>query len=376
MKIFVPKETDPHETRVALDPAATRRLIALGAEISIEPGAGLASDHPDSEYEAAGAKIVPSRLGALSEADVVFRVRKPPSYEVTIQKRGAIHASFLDPFAETDLIHAFAGAGVTAISLEMIPRTTLAQKMDAISSQASLAGYVATIVAANRMKTILPMMMTPAGTIPAAKFFVLGIGVAGLQAIATARRLGARITAFDVRQEALEQAESLGAKALRIDLGDTGKAEGGYAKELSPEQLAKQRAEQAKVCVASDVVITTAKVFGRKPPILITADTVAAMHRGSVIVDLAAESGGNVEGVVPGEESTTPNGVRIVGFHNFEGRVATCASAMLASNFAALLEHCWDKDSKSAKVNIADPIFKGCVITSGGSIVHDRFQKI
>nr|MBP9224275.1 NAD(P) transhydrogenase subunit alpha [Verrucomicrobiales bacterium] len=281
MKIFAPRETDPIETRASLDPAAVKKLIGLGAEVIIESGLGARCDHPDSAYAEVGATVTHDRAGTLASADLVTRVRKPSLEEVGQLKAGAIHISFLDPFNEKDLITKFAEQKVSAISLEMIPRTTLAQKMDAISSQANLAGYVSVIIAANRMNTIFPMMMTPAGTISPAKVFVLGIGVAGLQAIATAKRLGARVTAFDVRAEALEQAESLGAKALRIDLGDTAGTDQGYARELTPEQLEKQIQAQAKVCAQSDVVITTAKVFGRKPPILLKKDVVDSMQNGS-----------------------------------------------------------------------------------------------
>ncbi len=374
MKIFAPKETDPIETRASLDPAAVQKLVGLGAEVVVEAGLGARCDHPDSAYAAAGASVTTDRSGALASADLVTRVRKPSLDEIGQLKAGAIHISFLDPFNEKDLITKFAGQKVSAISLEMIPRTTLAQKMDAISSQANLAGYVSVIIAANRMNTIFPMMMTPAGTISPAKVFVLGIGVAGLQAIATAKRLGARVTAFDVRPEALEQAESLGAKALRIDLGDTSGTAQGYAKELTPEQLEKQIAAQAKVCAESDVVITTAKVFGRKPPILLKADVVAGMKNGSVIVDLAAETGGNVEGIVPGEETVTANGVKLIGLANFEGHVSKHASQVLAANFANMIEHFWDKEAKTFKIHPADEIQKGCLITHDGAIVHERFK--
>lgn len=374
MKIFAPKETNPIETRAALDPAAVKKLVGLGAEVSVESGIGALCDHPDDSYTAAGASIV-ERSAGLAAADIVVRVRKPDPAEVGSLRSGAIHISFLDPFNEADLLTSFASHGISAISMEMIPRTTLAQKMDAISSQANLAGYVAVILAADRMTTILPMMMTPAGTISPAKVFVLGIGVAGLQAIATAKRLGARVTAFDVRAEALEQAESLGAKALRIDLGETGGTAQGYAKELTPEQLEKQIAAQAKVCADSDVVITTAKVFGRKPPILIKADVVKNMKHGSLIVDLAAETGGNVEGIVPGEEIVTPNGVRLIGLANYEGRVAKHATQVLAANFANMIEHFWDTEQKAFVLRRDDAILQGCLITHDGAIVHERFKK-
>ncbi len=374
MKIFAPKETAEIETRAALDPAAAKKLVDLGAVVEVESGLGLKSDHDDKDYEAAGARVVSRRDDALREADIVLRVRKPEISDVFKLKEGCIHISFLEPFSEGVLLRSLATQGVTAIALETVPRTTLAQKMDAISSQANLAGYVAVTVAANRLNSIFPMMMTPAGTISPAKVFVLGIGVAGLQAIATAKRLGARVTAFDVRPEALEQAESLGAKALRIDLGDTAGTDEGYARELTRDQLEKQRLEQAKVCAQSDVVITTAKVFGRRPPILITKDVVKSMKRGTVVVDLAAEVGGNVEGVVPGEEVITDEGVRLVGLANYEGMVSKHATQVYASNLANMIEHFWNLEDKRFVVDLEDEIQCGCVITHGGAIVHERFK--
>ncbi len=378
MKLFALKETDPRETRACLDPAAVKKLVGLGAEVEVETGIGDRCSHRDSDYQSAGASIVAGsrRSLALGDADCVLRVRKPSTADIAGLKKGAIHISFLDPFNEPELIKAFAAAGVTAISLEMVPRTTLAQKMDAISSQANLAGYASVILAADRMTGILPMMMTPAGTISPAKFFIIGIGVAGLQAIATAKRLGARVTAFDVRPEALEQAESLGAKALRIDLGgDTSGTDQGYAKELTPEQLEKQRTEQGKVCAQSDVVITTAKVFGRKPPVLVKKDVVDRMQPGSLIIDLAAEGGGNVEGVVADQEIVTENGVTLIGHTLYEGRVPRHATQVLASNFANMIEHFWDSEAKTIKTDLNDEILKGCAITHGGAIVHERFKE-
>ncbi|MDF1816316.1 MAG: NAD(P) transhydrogenase subunit alpha [Verrucomicrobiales bacterium] len=374
MKIFAPKETADIETRAALDPAAVKKLTALGAEVSVESGIGIRSDSLDKDYEEAGATISTNRDGDMGKADIICRISKPSDEDVSILKKGAIHISFLDPFNEKELIDKLAKQGVTAISLEMVPRTTLAQKMDAISSQANLAGYVAVMIAADRMNGILPMMMTPAGTISPAKVFVIGIGVAGLQAIATAKRLGARVTAFDVREEALEQAESLGAKALRIDLGETGGTDQGYAKQLTDEQLEKQRLEQGKVCAQSDVVITTAKVFGRKPPVLVKKDVVENMKPGSVIVDLAAETGGNVEGITPGKETVTANGVKLIGLANFEGRVSKHATQVLAANFANMIDHFWDEEAKTMPINLEDEIQKGCVITHDGAIVHERFK--
>jgi NAD(P) transhydrogenase subunit alpha len=375
MIVFVPRENSPGETRAALTPATVQRLVGMGLELQVEKGLGERCNHPDSEYESAGAKVTADRDAALGAADFIFRVSKPDIGEIPGIKDGAIHASFLDPFNEPEILQAMAAAGVTAVSLEMIPRSTLAQKMDALSSQANIAGYTAVIYAAERLNKILPMMMTPAGTVSPAKFFIIGIGVAGLQAIATAKRLGARVTAFDVRSEALEQAESLGAKALRIDLGgDTGGTEQGYARELTPEQLEKQRHEQGKVCIDSDVVITTAKVFGRKSPILVQQDIVEQMKPGSLIIDLAAESGGNVEGTVLNEEVVTGGGACIVGLGNFEGRAATHASQVFSANLGNFLEHFWDREGEVFRMDLEDEILKGCVLSHGGEIVHERFK--
>ena len=370
MKIFAPKETVPNETRAALDPAAVKKLIGLGASVEVESLIGEHCGYVDADYVEAGATVGDS----LKAADIVVRVRKPNTGQIQALKKGALHISFLDPFNEAQLIQDFATAGSTAISLEMIPRTTLAQKMDAISSQMSLAGYASVMVAADRMKTIMPMMMTPAGTISPMKVFVIGVGVAGLQAIATAKRLGARVTAFDTRPEALEQAESLGAKALRIDLGETGSTDQGYAKELTPDQIEKQRLEQGKVCAQSDVVITTAKLFGRPAPLLVKKDVVDQMRRGAIICDIAAETGGNVEGIVAGEEIVTDNGVTLVGLTHFENEVPKHATQVLASNFAGMIEHFWDSEAIRFKIDLEDEIQKGCIITHEGSIVHERFK--
>ncbi len=375
MKIFIPKEQSPIETRAALDPAAVKKVVNLGSSVTVEAGLGERSDYSDDLYREAGASVSDDRGASFSDADIICRVSKPSSEEVAMLKPGAIHISYLDPFGESELVDQLAEQKVSAISLEMVPRSTLAQKMDAISSQANLAGYVAVITAANRSNSILPMMMTPAGTISPAKVFVVGIGVAGLQAVATAKRLGARVTAFDVRPEALEQAESLGAKALKIDLGETEGTDQGYARQLTPEQLEIQKAAQAKVCADSDIVITTAKVFGRKPPILVGADVVKQMKKGSVVVDLAAETGGNVEGIVPGEEIETENGVKLVGLANFEGQVSRHATQVLGANFANMIEHFWDKESTQFQIILDDAIQEGCLITHDGAIVHKQFIK-
>jgi NAD(P) transhydrogenase subunit alpha len=374
MLVFAPHESAP-ETRTALTPEFVSKLVSMGATVQVEAGLGLAAEHDDASYISAGAEVVTDRVAALGGADIVLRVRKPSTEEIAQCKSGALHVSFLDPFNHPELLDAMAGAGVNAVSMEMMPRTTLAQKMDAISSQANLAGYQAVLLAANRLNSILPMMMTPAGTISPAKVFIVGVGVAGLQAIATAKRLGARVEAFDTRPVVEEQVKSLGAKFLKIDLGETGQTAQGYAKELTPEQIAKQQAGMAKACAQADIVITTAKLFGRPAPKIITAEMVAGMKRGSVVVDLAAEGGGNVIGTKLNEEVITENGVRIIGHGALEAQVPTHASQVYASNLVNFLEHFWDKETKTFTYKTEDEILKGCLLTHNGQIVHERFVK-
>lgn len=374
MHVFIPRESLSSETRVALVPESVQKLTAMGIAVSVERGAGLKSYFLDTDYEKAGAKIVEDRNGELGRADMVARVRKPLAEEISRLKSGAMHVSFLDPFNEAELIDAFARAGVTAISMEMIPRTTLAQKMDALSSQANLAGYFAVVKASERLNRILPMMMTPAGTISPSRVFVIGVGVAGLQAIATAKRMGARVEAFDTRPIVEEQVKSLGAKFVKIDLGDTGQTEQGYAKELTPEQIKMQQDGMAKICAQSDIVITTAKLFGRPAPKIVTEEMVGGMKFGSVIVDLAVESGGNVVGSKLDEEVQIQDGPRIIGIGALEDRVAVHASQMYSANIFNFIEHFWNKESKQINRNLEDEILGGCVITDGGSIVHERFK--
>ncbi len=374
MRVFVPSESLSTETRVALIPESVQKLTAMGLAVAIEKGAGTNSYFLDTDYEAAGAEIVEDRAAELSRADLVARVRKPALEEVPMLKSGALHISFLDPFNESELINAFAAAGVTAVSMEMIPRTTLAQKMDALSSQANLAGYFAVIKAAERLNRILPMMMTPAGTISPSRVFVIGVGVAGLQAIATAKRLGARVEAFDTRPVVEEQVKSLGAKFVKIDLGDTGQTDQGYAKELTPEQIKLQQEGMARICAQSDIVITTAKLFGRPAPKIVTEEMIKGMKFGSVIVDLAVESGGNVVGSKLDEEVQIEAGPRIIGIGALEDRVAVHASQMYSANIYNFIEHFWNEESKQIDRNLEDEILGGCVITDGGSIVHERFK--
>ncbi|OHE72328.1 MAG: NAD(P) transhydrogenase subunit alpha [Verrucomicrobia bacterium GWC2_42_7] len=375
MKVFVPKESVNRETRTALTPDSAKKLIKLGFSVFAEKGLGLLSSYKDEEYSQAGVQLT-NRKDGFSLADLVLRVRCPEASEVSEMKSGTIHLSFLDPFGDQEVVKAFAKAGVDAISLEMLPRSTLAQKMDALSSQANLAGYYSVIAAASRLKKILPMMMTPAGTITPSRFFIIGVGVAGLQAIATAKRLGARVEAFDTRPVVEEQVRSLGAKFVKIDIGETGQTAQGYAKELTPEQIRKQQEGMAKVCAQSDVVITTAKLFGRKAPILVTKEMLAGMQHGSIVVDLAAESGGNVEGTKLNEEVLTDNGVTLLGLANLEGHVATHASQMYAANLANLLEHFFDKDTKQFNLPVNDEIVKSILITKGGQVVHEKFKHL
>ncbi|MGE9294179.1 MAG: Re/Si-specific NAD(P)(+) transhydrogenase subunit alpha [Puniceicoccales bacterium] len=372
--VFAVRETDPRETRAALIPDLVKKLVALGLKVQVESGLGVRADLPDALYTEAGAEVVTDRDAALSAADIVLRVRKPDAAELPKLKPGALHISFLDPFNEKDLLGKLAEAKVSAVSLEMIPRTTLAQKMDALSSQANLAGYAAVIMASDRQSKILPMMMTPAGTLSPARFFIIGVGVAGLQAIATAKRLGARVEAFDTRPVVEEQVKSLGAKFVKVDLGDTGQTDQGYAKELTPEQLEKQRQGMAKACAQADVVITTAKLFGRPAPKIVTADMLAQMKHGSIVVDLAVETGGNVDGSKLGEEVITENGVRIIGHENIEGYFAQPASQMLASNFYNFIEHFWDTEAGDFQYKLDDEILKGCLLTRDGQIIHERFK--
>ncbi len=375
MQVFVPREIEPGETRAALVPEAAHRLLGLGMEVAVEAGLGASISASDDLYQRAGVRVSNDRREALCSADAILRVRKPPQDEIALLRPGTLHISLLDAFNEIELIRALAAGGITAIGLEMLPRTTLAQKMDALSSQASLAGYVAVIVAASRIDRIFPMMMTPAGTLKPLRVFVIGVGVAGLQAIATARRLGGRVEAFDTRPAVEEQVQSLGAKFVKVDLGETGQTTQGYARELTPEQLEKQREVMAQHCAKADVVITTAQVFGRKAPLIVTTQMVEQMQPGSVIVDMAVESGGNVECSRPGE-TVEVNGVKVIGLRNLPGRVARHASEMFSNNLVSLLEHFWDKDGKTFHLNLEDEILKHCVLTYDGKIVNETIKRL
>jgi NAD(P) transhydrogenase subunit alpha len=372
-RIFAPRESEAGETRAPIVPATVAKLAKLGAQVEVETHVGASVRLSDELYREAGAAISGDRKGSLSAADMVLRLRTPPAEEIGLLKRGCIHVSYLDPFNEPELVRKMAAAGVSAISMQMIPRSTIAQKMDALSSQANLAGYISVIIAAERLGKILPMMTTPAGTIRPSKVFVIGVGVAGLQAIATAKRLGAQIEGFDTRPVVEEQVRSLGARFVKADLGETGQTAQGYAKELTPEQLAKQREVMAQHCAPADVVITAAQVFGRKAPRILTTEMVKTMAPGSVVVDLAVESGGNVECSVADAEIDVA-GVKVVGIANMPRRVARTASEMYSSNLGNLVDHFWDKQAGTFALNLENDLIKGCLLTHGGEVIHPQFK--
>ena len=372
-KVLVCKEMDPLETRVALIPDDIKKLTAMGFEFQVVSGAGLKSGFADDAYTAAGAKIISKEEDGYDSSEIIVRIMKPKSTKG--MKKDTFHISYMDPFNEKDLLNEFASNGLQAVSLEMIQRSTIAQKMDVQSSQTSLAGYVAVVNAAAKLPKILPMMVTPAGTINPARVFIIGVGVAGLQAIATAKRLGARVDAFDTRPVVEEQVKSLGASFVKIDLGEMGQTAQGYAKELTPEQIAKQKEAQTKVCERSNIVITTAKVFGRKAPRLIEKNVLDRMMPGSIVVDMAVSTGGNVEGSKLFENVVTENGVTIMSGDLLERQVPFDASKMFSGNITAFLTHFYNKESKEFEVRLEDDIMKGCLLTQGGQIIHERFKE-
>jgi NAD(P) transhydrogenase subunit alpha len=372
MKVAVAAETDSGEPRVAATPETVKKIIALGAEVAVEPGAGIKSGILDADYTGAGAAVAGDAVG---NADIVLKVRRPTSAELARLKKGAIVIAIMDPYGHEDVLRAMADAGVTAFAMELLPRITRAQGMDVLSSQANLAGYRAVVDAAADFGRALPMMMTAAGTVPAAKVFIMGAGVAGLQAIATARRLGAIVTATDVRPAAKEQVESLGAKFIAVEDDEFKAAEtaGGYAKEMSKDYQAKQAALVADHIKKQDIVITTALIPGRPAPLLVSKEMVASMRAGSVLVDLAVERGGNVEGVRP-DAVTEVGGVKIVGYSNVPGRLAATASSLYAKNLLAFLDVLIDKKTKALAVNWEDEIVKATALTRDGAIVHPNFK--
>lgn len=375
MRIIALKETQAGERRACVVPSTVEKYLALGAEVYVEAGIGAAMGVADSAFEQAGATVFTDRAAALAAADMVLRLHPPLSDDLVHLRPGCVHVSFLDPFLQPSAARDLANAQASGICLELIPRTTIAQKMDVLSSQASLAGYVAVVLAAERLDRVFPMMSTPAGMIAPVRVFVIGVGVAGLQAIATARRLGAIVEAFDTRAAVEEEVRSLGARFVKVDLGETGQTKDGYATALTDEQLARQREVMATHCAGADVVITTAQVFGRRAPVIVTADMVRGMKPGSIVVDLAVDSGGNVEGVRAGEEVDV-DGVRLIGLTNLAGRVPVHASQMLASNIANLVEHFWNLDTCSFDLRRADEIIMSALVTHEGAIVHDAVRAV
>lgn len=369
--IAVTRERREGETRCAVTPETVKKLIALGATVSVEAGTGVGSFIPDADYTEAGATVKPDTRAVLEGADIVLKVRGPTAQETSALKPGAIVIAMLDAYREKDTVEALKGAGVTAFAMEFVPRITRAQVMDVLSSQANLAGYRAVIEAAYAFGKGFPMMMTAAGTVAPAKVFVMGVGVAGLQAIATARRLGAVVTATDVRPATKEQVESLGAKFLAVEDEEFKNAQtaGGYAKPMSPEYQAKQAALTGEHIRKQDIVITTALIPGRAAPVLISAEQVASMKPGSVLIDLAVEAGGNVAGAKAGEVVTTANGVSIVGYTNLPGRIAADASALYGRNLAAFVGLML-KDGV-VTLDLEDEILKAAVVTHGGAVVHE-----
>ncbi len=372
MKIAVPKEKVEKETRVALLPADASKLIEAGNEIVVEAGAGAMGGFKDSEYEDAGAKVEADAQAVLSDADVILKVQAPEEQELASIKEGALLIAFLTPLSNPELIKRLADHKVTAFAMEMIPRTTRAQSMDALSTMSTIAGYKAALIAAAELSKFFPMLTTAAGTVRPSKVLVIGAGVAGLQAIATARRLGAQVEAFDTRPVVKEQVESLGARFLEIELeaGDA-EAEGGYARELTEEEQLRQRELMEKAITGADVVITTALVPGKTAPILITADAVKTMQTGSVIVDLAAEAGGNCELTEAGKE-VIEHGVRIIGPVNLPASMPTHASQLYSRNIYTLIDYLIDEGS--LKLDFEDEITKGTCVTHEGSIVNEAVR--
>ncbi|MFA1677750.1 Re/Si-specific NAD(P)(+) transhydrogenase subunit alpha [Rhizobium mongolense] len=370
--VFITKESIGSETRVAASAETVKKMGNLGFDIVVEAGAGVLSRIPDSEFEAAGARI--GSAGDAATADVVLKVRRPTEAEIAGYKSGAVVIAIMDPYGNDEAIAAMAKAGLSAFAMELMPRITRAQSMDVLSSQANLAGYQAVIEAASVYDRALPMMMTAAGTVPAAKVFVMGAGVAGLQAIATARRLGAAVSATDVRPAAKEQVASLGAKFIAVEDEEFKAAEtaGGYAKEMSKEYQAKQAALVAEHIAKQDIVITTALIPGRPAPKLVSRQMLASMKPGAVAVDLAVERGGNIEGVVA-DEVVDVEDVKVIGFANLPGRVAASASALYAKNLVTFLETMLNKETKSVVLNLDDELIKATMLTYAGDVVHPAF---
>ncbi len=380
MKLAIPKERRPHERRVAATPDTVKKLILLGLDVIVEKDAGLMSSIPDSEYISAGAKIAADAAELYKDADIIFKVQRPLHAaeggvdEMALIKAGTILIATLSPFTDGALVDAYAKGNITSFAMEFMPRITRAQSMDVLSSQSNLAGYQAVIDAAAEFSRAFPMMMTAAGTVAPAKVMVMGCGVAGLQAIATAKRLGAVVSATDVRAAAKEQVESLGGKFVMVESDETGETEAGYAREMSDDYKAKQAALIAETLAKQDIAITTALIPGRPAPVLITREMVRSMKPGSVIIDLAVESGGNCELSQAGK-TVLESGVKIIGHYNVPSRVATDASALYAKNLLNFITPLMDGESKTLNIDWEDEIITGTLLTKDGSIIHERLTK-
>jgi len=373
MRLAVLKERHASETRVAATPDTVKKYIALGLTVAVETGAGVHASIPDAEFAAAGAEIAADPGAALNGAGIVLAVQTPQAEQRALIQRGALLISISGAFADPGLVPSLAQAGIDAVAMELLPRITRAQSMDVLSSQANLAGYRGVIESAAAFERGFPMMMTAAGTVPPARVFVIGAGVAGLQAIATARRLGAIVSATDVRPAAKEEIKSLGASFVGVEDEETSGQTGAYAKEMSDAFRRKQAELMATTVAKNDIVITTALVMGRKAPIIVNQAMVDSMRPGSVVVDLAAEAGGNCAATVPGERIVTPNGVIVLGYRNWPGRIAVASSSLYARNLLTFLTTFWDKETKSPKLPEADDIVKGVALTRGGAVVHPLF---
>jgi H+-translocating NAD(P) transhydrogenase subunit alpha len=375
MRLAVLRETRPFETRVAATPDTIKKLIGLGLTVVVQSGAGTNAAISDADFQAAGAEIVADATTALGSAGIVFAVQMPDHATLAIMPRGALLVCIANAFAEPDALKLLADGGIDCAAMELLPRITRAQAMDVLSSQANLAGYRAVIEGAAAFERGFPMMMTAAGTVPPARVFVVGAGVAGLQAIATARRLGAIVSATDVRPAAKEEIKSLGASFVGVEDEETKAQTGAYAKEMSDAFRQKQAELMATTVAKNDLVICTALVMGRRAPVIVTEPMVRAMKAGSVIVDIAADSGGNCAATRPGESYVTDNGVRIVGWRNWPGRIAVAASSLYARNLLTFLTTFWDKDAKAPRLPEGDDIIKGTMLTRGGAVVHPQFQQ-
>jgi H+-translocating NAD(P) transhydrogenase subunit alpha len=373
MRLAVLKERRAFETRVAVTPETVKRLISLGLTVAIEGGAGADAAIPDAEFASAGAEIAPDAGAALAGAGVVFTVQVPQHEQLSLVPRGALLVCIANALGDPAVVASLAEARIDCVAMELLPRITRAQAMDVLSSQANQAGYRAVIEAAGAFSRGFPMMMTAAGTVPPARLFVIGAGVAGLQAIATARRLGGIVSATDVRPAAKEEIKSLGASFIGVEDEETAGQTGAYAREMSAGFRQKQAELMATTIAKNDIVVCTALVMGRKAPVIVTEPMVQSMRPGSVIVDLASDAGGNCAATVPGERITTANGVTILGYHNWPGRIPVAASSLYARNLLTFLTTFWDKEANAPKLPEGDDIVKGVLLTRGGAIVHPQF---